>query len=135
MDINNLCNFFFVGIVTDVNPAEGTVIVTRPDKNDRTTAALKVIQRGTCKTKDYWMPAVNDQVLCLVLPNVSGKGPGEGYVLGAFYSDADKALESNEVVRSVHHESGSYWRVDENGNMEIHASGSMKLTAPMIYIN
>lgn len=71
MDINNLCNFFFVGIVTDVNPAEGTVIVTRPDKNDRTTAALKVIQRGTCKTKDYWMPAVNDQVLCLVLPNVS----------------------------------------------------------------
>ena len=84
MDINNLCNFFFVGIVTDVNPAEGTVIVTRPDKNDRTTAALKVIQRGTCKTKDYWMPAVNDQVLCLVLPNVSGKGPGEGYVLGAF---------------------------------------------------
>ena len=109
--------------------------MTRPDKNDRTTAALKVIQRGTCKTKDYWMPAVNDQVLCLVLPNVSGKGPGEGYVLGAFYSDADKALESNEAVRSVHHESGSYWRVDENGNMEIHASGSMKLTAPMIYIN
>ena len=51
MDINNLCNFFFVGIVTDVNPAEGTVIVTRPDKNDRTTAALKVIQRGTCKTR------------------------------------------------------------------------------------
>lgn len=135
MGTNELCNFFFVGVVTTINASDGTVVVTRPDKDNRTTAPLKVIQKGTHKTKDYWMPAIDDQVLCLVLPNTSGKGPGEGYVLGAFYSDADTAVESNAATRSVHHESGSYFRVDANGNMEIHASGSMKLTAPKIYLN
>jgi phage baseplate assembly protein gpV len=80
---------FFVGIVSSYGPGGNTVVVRRPDKDDRTTAELFIVSQGSHETKDYWMPAIEDQVLCLLLPNTSGKGPGTGYVLGTIYSSVD----------------------------------------------
>lgn len=62
-------NLIFIGNVSSLNPAQGTVRVTRPDKGDKVTSDMAVLQRGTKDSKDYWMPAVGDQVLCMQLPN------------------------------------------------------------------
>lgn len=124
----------FVGVVCAYGKTPNTVIVRRPDKDDRTTAELYIVSRGTHETKDYWMPAIDDQVLCLLLPNTSGKGPGAGYVLGAIYSEVDPPAEKDPNTRSVRYKDGSYI-VNKSGAMEIHASKSLTITAPMIYIN
>jgi phage baseplate assembly protein V len=134
MDINDLSKLFFTGYVSKRNDDKGTVIVTRPDKGNVTTKELAVLQRGTHATKEYWMPAIDDQVLCIRLPNISGKGTGEGFVLGAIYSDVDKPKESNADVRSVRFPDGSYVKY-EGGNIEIHATGNVTITGANIYLN
>ena len=121
-------NMFFVGVVTSVNASEGTVRVTRQDKDNKVTGELMVLQRGTVSTKDFWLPGIDDQVLCLLLPNYSGKGTGTGFVLGAFYSAADKPVESDPGTRSVHYADGSYIRAS-GGNIEIHAAGDVTITS------
>lgn len=68
------------------------------------------------------------------LPNISGKGTGEGFVLGAIYSDVDKPKESNADVRSVRFPDGSYVKY-EGGNIEINATGNVTITGANIYLN
>lgn len=89
IDAGQLDRLMFIGTVSSQNAGAGMVRVVREDKAGKVTAELAVLQRGTATSKDYWMPAVGDQVLCLQLPNFSGKGIGAGFVLGAFYSTVD----------------------------------------------
>ena len=64
----DLSEYIFVGLVSLIDPTHGTAVVTRPDRDGRTTAPLSVLQRGAKDTKDFWMPAIDDQVLCILLP-------------------------------------------------------------------
>ena len=128
-------NLIYCGIVCEQNAAAGTVKVTREDKGDKVTGELFVLQRGTKETKDFWIPAIGDAVLCIQLPNFSGKGTGEGFVLGAFYSSVDAPVESSPEARSVHFADGSYVKSDGAGNMEIHAAGNLTITGATVNIN
>ena len=118
--LRELSKYIFVGIVSQYGGTEGTVIVTRPDQDNRTTAELYVVSRGTKKTKDYWMPAIDDQVLCLLLPNVSGKGPGTGYVLGAIYSETDRLPAGAKPSAII---------LDHPGDVVLNIGGTFKLNA------
>lgn len=130
-----LSQYIFIGIVSSYGTEHpGTVIVTRPDQEDRTSAELYVMSRCTKDTKDYWMPDIGEAVLCILLPNTNGKGPGEGFVIGAHYSEVDAPVETDTSVRSIRYKDGSYI-VNDNGNIEIHASKHLTLTAPTIDIN
>lgn len=127
-------NLIFIGIVTDLLPEKGMAVVTMPDHDEKPTAPFFVLQRGTAKTKHYWMPAIDEQVLCLRAPNFAGKGMGDGFILGAIYSDVDKPLENNADNRSVIFDDGSFIRY-EKGEISINAAKHIKLTAPTIDIN
>lgn len=116
----NLENIIFVGIVSAVNASDGTVIAVRPDKDNRTTKALHVLQRGTKQSKDFWLPAVGDQVLCVVLPNMSGSGPADGFVVGAFYSDVDTAPSSASASTRV---------LEHAGDLIMNIGGTLKINA------
>ena len=129
-----LSQYIFIGIVSQYGETPGTVIVTRPDQEDRTSAELYVMSRCTKDTKDYWMPDIGEAVLCILLPNTNGKGPGEGFVIGAHYSEVDAPTEIDTSVRSIRYKDASYI-VNDNGNIEIHASKHLTLTAPTIDIN
>lgn len=133
-DMREIFQYIFTGVVDKYGEQPGTVVVTRPDQDDRTSAELHVISRGTKATKDYWMPAIGDEVLCILLPNASGNGPGEGFVIGAHYSDVDAPEETDTNTRSVRYKDGSYI-VNKSGAMEIHASKSLVITAPVIKLN
>ena len=129
MDIEEL---FFVGIVSSYGSGGNTVVVGRPDKDDRTTAELFIVSRGTHETKDYWMPAIDDQVLCLLLPNAGGKGPGTGYVLGAIYSEADPSpAGAAPSTRILNHPGdlilniGGTFRVNA-GTLDVQGGGDVK---------
>ena len=90
MDIKKtLENLIFYGTVCALTPQAGTVRVCREEKGNKVTNDLFVLQRGSSESKDYWMPAIGDQVLCVQMPNFSGSGVGDGFVLGTFFSSTD----------------------------------------------
>ena len=134
MDIDKLKDLIRVGRVSSVNSQNCTARVTFPDKDDMVSAELPIISIGSKQTKAYWLPAIDTQVLCIFTPNPSGKGLNDGFIIGCFYSTTDTPAENNEKVVSIHLDDGSYIRFD-NGNVEIHASKSLKLTAPRIDLN
>ena len=69
MDTKRLLEgMFYIGEVSSLEPQTGMVRVVRSDKENKVSGELFVIQRGSSRSKDYWMPAVGDQVLCLQLP-------------------------------------------------------------------
>lgn len=127
--------YSFIGIVCAYGKEPGTVIVRRPDKDDRTTKELRIASRCTHLTKDWWMPDIDEQVICFLMPNTSSKGPGEGFVGFAMYSKEDPPVETDPNVRSIHYKDGSFIRIDMNiGKIEIHAAKELVLTAPKIRI-
>ena len=90
MDTKRLLEgMFYIGEVSSLEPQTGMVRVVRSDKENKVSGELFVIQRGSSRSKDYWMPAEGELVRCLQLPNFSGKGTGDGFILGTFYSQAD----------------------------------------------
>lgn len=83
MDIKSLIR---VGSVSSVNPANGTARVAFEANDDNVTYELPVLTRGSKANKDYWIPDIDEQVVCLFLPNTSGRGVCQGFILGTFYS-------------------------------------------------
>ncbi len=134
MDTNYIRNLIRVGRVSTVNGAACRAKVTFPDKDNSVSAELPILQIGSNGTQGYWVPEVNTQVLCLFLPNSSGKGMSDGFILGAFYSQASPPAESNESVRSIRFPDGSFIRYD-NGTITIKAASAIKLESPRIDLN
>lgn len=118
--VSMMDRLIYIGVVSTQDPANGTVSVVREEKNDKTSSDLMVLQRGTAVSKDYWMPAVGDQVLCIQLPNFSGRGAVDGFVLGAFYSTEDAPPGGASGTTRV---------LDHPGDMTIRVGGTLTVTA------
>lgn len=75
------------GTVSSVDKEKATVKVFFEDRDESTSGDLRVVTKNTMRTKMYWMPEVDEQVLCLFDP----RGEEDGYVIGSIYSDVDKS--------------------------------------------
>lgn len=127
MDIKKLIR---VGTVSSVNPAAGTVRVAFAAQDDMVTYELPVITRGSKNNKDYWLPDVDEQVLCLFLPNVSGRGVCDGFVIGTFYSSVDAPVENSGDVHAVKYGDGTIIKHDRRtGKLTINATGNIDIIA------
>ena len=126
MDIKRLIR---VGTVSSVNAA-GTVRVAFNAQDDMVTYELPVVTHGSKSNKDYWLPDVDEQVLCLFLPNVSGRGVCEGFVLGTFYSSVDAPVENSVDVHAFKFGDGSVVKHDRStGKLTINATGDIEIIA------
>lgn len=85
-----------VGIVSVLDEETCSARVTFDDQDDITTDLLPVLVRNTQENSDYWMPAVDEQVLCLFL----GVGLEQGFILGSFY-DETKPPPANSAKKRV----------------------------------
>lgn len=141
MDIKRLIR---VGTVSSVNAAAGTVRVAFAAQDDMVTYELPVITRGSKNNKDYWLPDVDEQVLCLFLPNISGRGVCEGFVLGTFYSSVDAPVENSGDVHAVKYGDGTIIKHDRStgkltinatGDIDIIAGGKITINGQTIYLN
>jgi len=74
------------GTVSSVNKEKATVKVFFEDRDESVSGDLQVVSRNTMNKKDYWLPEVDEMVLCLFDP----RGEETGYVIGVLYSDKDK---------------------------------------------
>lgn len=141
MDIKKLIR---VGTVSSVNAAAGSVRVAFAAQDDMVTYELPVITRGSKNNKDYWLPDVDEQVLCLFLPNTSGRGVCDGFVLGTFYSSVDAPVESRGDVHAVKYGDGTIIKHDRStgkltinatGDIDIIAGGKITINGQTIYLN
>ena len=90
-------HFIKIGEVSSINPAMGTARVVFDDEDSVVSYDLPVLQTNTFANKDYAMPDVGEDVLCLFLPS----GLEEGFILGSFYAGEIELPESNGNVRTV----------------------------------
>ena len=141
MDIKRLVR---VGTVSSVNAAAGTGRVAFAAQDDMVTYELPVITRGSKNNKDYWLPDVDEQVLCLFLPNTSGRGVCDGFVLGTFYSSVDAPVENSGDVHAVKYGDGTIIKHDRStgkltinatGDIDIIAGGNVTINGQTIYLN
>ncbi len=127
MDIKST---FRIGNISSVNPANGTARVTFPSLDSNVTDELPIITRGSKANKDYWIPDIDEQVLCLFLPNPSGRGATMGFILGTFYSTADAPEENSKDVHAIKFSDGTVIRHDRtSGNLTIKATGNINIEA------
>jgi phage baseplate assembly protein V len=98
-----------VGRVSSIYPERCTARVYFEDKN-MVSGELQVAVRGAQNHKDYWMPAIGEQVICLFPPN----GNGEGFIIGALYNDEDKPPVQTEKKRHIQFEDGAFFEYDSN---------------------
>lgn len=97
-----------VGVVTSTDPAAATVRVKCVDADGLITYPLRVLNHKSVDDKSYWMPDVNEHVLCLFLPY----GLEQGFVLGAFYSESDKPPVENQDKHHRIYKDGTWHEYD-----------------------
>lgn len=86
-----------IGEVSSVNASQGTARVVFDDEDGVVSYDLPVLQTNTFRNKDYSMPDVGEDVLCLFLPS----GPEEGFILGSFYAGEIKLPEADANKRTI----------------------------------
>jgi phage baseplate assembly protein V len=135
-----LKNLARVGRVSSINPANATVRVVFEDRENMVSYDLPVIVRQSMRNKDYWLPDVGEQVLCLFLPS----GNAQGFVLGAFYSDEDLPPVNDANKRHVRFDDGTSVEYDRKshrlsirckGDIDIEAQGNIRLAGGRIDFN
>ncbi|UNY40539.1 baseplate assembly protein [Pararheinheimera phage vB_PsoM_KLER1-1] len=101
-----------VGVVTAQVPEKGAARVEFKDRSDLVSFELPVMVKQTLKNKDSYTPDIGEHVTCVFLPN----GLEQGFILGAFYSDADTADNQDPNVRATKFEDGSVLSYDRQSN-------------------
>lgn len=129
---NVITNISRVGKVSSVNPDNMTARVTFADKNNMLSAELPIINRGSKNNKDYWLPDVGEQVVCLFLSN----GINQGFVLGSYFSDPAPPQISSVNKRRLDFADGTYIEYDRDSHkLNIHCVGDIRIKGANIFLN
>jgi len=122
------------GIVSSVNPENMSVRVTFEDADDNVSAELPVLNRGSSGNKDYWLPDVGEQVVCLFETN--DKNMSSGWIVGSYFSDGAKPQVQDKDVRRLTFSDGSYIEHNRNTHeMTIKCVGHLQITGAKVDIN
>ncbi|MFR3114517.1 MAG: phage baseplate assembly protein V [Dialister sp.] len=125
-----------IGNVSSVNQESMSCRVVFPDMDGNVSAELPLLNNGSAHCKDYWLPVVDEQVVCLMLPNDGGTGNNEGIVLGSFFNDVDKPVKTGTGIRRIDFGDGSYVEHNSNtGNLIIQATGTITIKGATVRIN
>lgn len=115
-------NWIRIGEVSTVDPKNCTARVVFDDEDGFISNDLPVIQRNTQSTKDYWLPAVGEDVICIFLPC----GEEDGFILGSFYADEIEPPTSSESKRYTEYPDGTVIEYDWEAH-ELKATGAAKI--------
>lgn len=90
-----------VGIVVMTDPEKATARVLFEELDQKVSAPLRILYNGTLKNKRYWMPKINEHVLCLFTKE------SEGFIVGAFYSEETPPPRIESEKQYIEFEDGS----------------------------
>ena len=123
-----------VGKVSSLYPERNTAKVTFEDKDSNVSQELNILNRGAARNKDYWMPDVEDEVVCLFAMN--DKNLSTGWIVGAHFSEKHPPQAKSADVMRLDFADGGYVEYDRaKSSMEIHCPGTIRITAGKLYLN
>jgi phage baseplate assembly protein V len=118
---------FRVGIVQSQDVANCRVRVTFPDHNQMQSWWLPIIRQGTQNDKDYWIPDIGEQVVCLM-----DEHDEDGAVFGSIFSSADTtpsgATADTRILSPKDGAVFSYNRSTHTLTITIPSNGTLNLT-------
>lgn len=136
MDSNIIKNLFRIGMISSVNVSNMTARVRFVDRDNTESYDLHILNRGSKTHKDYWIPSIDEQVLCCYLPAIGGSGVGEGFIIGSFFSDVDTPIKTGVGVRRIDFGDGSFVEHDTaSGSITINATGDVIIQGANVRIN
>ena len=113
-----------IGEVTDIDPAKCKIRATFDDESGKTSYWLPVLQRKTLHDKDFWLPDVGEDVLCLFF----NEAEEAGFAVGSFYAgDVDVPGQSVDI-RTVKFKDGSEFSYNRNSHELKGVIGSTNFT-------
>lgn len=129
---SKLKNMIRVGVVSSINPTNGTAKVVFHEKEELVSGDLPIIYRQTFKNKDYTMPDIDEQVVCVFLEN----GLESGFILGAIYSEADTPPANSADKWVKHFSDGTVVEYDRSAHkLTASVNGTAEITASHTTIN
>ena len=126
-------NMVKVGIVESFNQNNATARVVFEDANLK-SYDLPIMVKQTKDNKDYWVPDIDEPVICIFLPT----GIESGFILGAYYNQKDKPPVMDQNKRTVKFKDGTIIEYDRKqhkltadvkGDINIKATGKIDVFA------
>ncbi|MCP4021565.1 MAG: phage baseplate assembly protein V [Desulfobacteraceae bacterium] len=125
--------------MTSVNAEKGRVRVKFPDTDGIVSKELPVLFQKTKDNKDFDMPDVDEQVVCIFLAN----GMEQGFVIGSPYSNEDKPPVTDPDKTHYEFKDGTWFEYDRKehvftgvikGTMNLTATEGINITTSVINI-
>ncbi len=133
MDTKVVRNMVRVGIVSEVLPADCAVRVVFEEKDKTTSTVLPVLTRGGKVNRDFWLPDIGEQVVCLFACN--DKNFSTGWILGAHYKEGTGNADSVDK-RRIDFSDGSFVEFDRaTGGLTIQCTGNIVIKGRTISLN
>jgi phage baseplate assembly protein gpV len=119
------------GTVTEVFPERHSARVKFNDLDNLVSAEMPVLTLAAGKNKSYWLPDIDEKVVCLMASN-SGQSGG-GYIIGSLYTGKNKPAEKTADIYALKfsdNASISYKRgnnEDKNHILKMHLSDNTEI--------
>ncbi|MCP4747306.1 MAG: phage baseplate assembly protein V [Desulfobacteraceae bacterium] len=113
-----------VGKVAAYYPKKGAVRVELGDADGLVSYTLPVLYPKTSHDKFYWMPDIDEQVLCVFLPF----GLEQGFVVGSLYSKVDTTPVQSKDKALIRFKDNAVFEYDRAGHcLTINVPGNAKI--------
>lgn len=123
MDLKNL---FRLGTVTAIDECNQCVRVTFDDLDNTVSPWMQVASCGAFADDHFWLPDINEQVICLFMPT----GNAEGYVLFSVRGEKNKPKAGKTGRRYIKFADGASVEHDrESKTMTIVCAGPVNIIA------
>ena len=122
------------GTVSAVYPESDTVRVVFDDKDGTTSPELHILHRFSGKNKDYWMPDIGDQVVCLFANN--DKNFSTGWILGSYFTDKQPPQVASADIMRLDFSDGAYIEYNRAvSTLKIQVPGHIMINGARIDLN
>ena len=123
-----------IGTVESVYPERMTARVIYEDKDNNKSQELMIINRGAKANKDYWLPDIGDEAICL-FPN-NDKNFATGFIICTHFSDTMPPQVNNKDVRRLDFSDGTYIEYNRASHeLNINCVGVINIKGARINLN
>ena len=126
------------GKTSSINYKNSSVRVEFDDAPGIISKDLKVLRDHTKKEKNYSMPSIGEDVVCIFLPH----DPTTGFIVGSYYSGKNPPVESGKIkyiffpdgTRLKYDMEASILEIDCVGDINIKSAKNVSITAKNVSI-
>ena len=123
-----------IGMVSSTNPKENTVRVTFEDKDNLVSSELRILHRGSTANKDFWMPAVGDECVCIFPTNDDNYC--DGFIIGTLFNQKDKPNADKQEITRMDFADGTFIEYNSKSHtLQIECVGEIYIKGKKIYLN